>query len=124
MPATHTSAGAVDLVMPRREGPAFAFHARPVAGAVKLGDQLRGGLYKVTGTVKKKGVPSNVPTYARVRLYRDRDGLYIAQTWSDPTTGAYEFRDLDGRFTYSAVAYDPAMSYRAVVGDRLAPTAM
>lgn len=129
MPATHTSAFA-------RAGFGFrrttAAHVGAISPAVRPGvSTFRtlkhfyfGGLFKVTGTVKRKGTPSNIPTRARVRLYRDRDGLFVAETWSDATTGAYAFDYIASGYTYSAVAYDPTLAYRAVVGDRLTPVAM
>lgn len=129
MPATHTSAKALAPLPARKLSLAHAGTAvrvaRPNPGAFHtLKHFYFGGLYRVAGTVKRKGVPTNVPTKARVRLYRDRDGLFVAETWSDATTGAYSFDYVAGGYTYSAIAYDPTLTNRAVVGDRLTPTAM
>lgn len=77
-----------------------------------------GGNTRVYGTVKLKGTP-NTPVKARVRLFRDVDAICVGETWSDPATGAYEFRNLDGSVKYTALAYDTARTKRAVVADNL-----
>lgn len=70
-------------------------------------------------------MPSNLPAAALVRLYRDKDGLLVDATHSDPATGAYSFTLLDMTYTYTALAYDTSTAvYRAVAGDRLTPIPM
>lgn len=79
---------------------------------------------KIVATTKIKGNPSNVPTYAKVRLYRDIGGALVAETWSDPTTGTYSFIGIDKDFSYTVVAYDPQLVYRAVIADGVTPEAL
>lgn len=81
-----------------------------------------GGNGKVSGTVKIKGTP-NVAVARRVRLIRDLDGVCVAETWSDPDTGAYEFLGFDPLERYTVLAYDYQQSFRAVVADNLTPEA-
>lgn len=78
-------------------------------------------LGKITGTTKQ--APAT-PTGALVRLHRDSDGLLVAQTYSDAVTGAYEFLNVDIADKYTALAYDLAHNFRAVVADNLTPDPM
>lgn len=79
---------------------------------------------RVVGTTKLKGVPSNVPMGAKVRLYADRSGMLVQQSLSNPSTGEYEFDGVDEHQTYTVVAIDPEANYRAVVSDRVSPEPM
>lgn len=74
---------------------------------------------RIVGTVKRKADPANIPLRRRVRLYRDRDGLLIQETWSDAVTGAYEFRWFEEWDSYSVVADDYTGNLRSVVASRL-----
>lgn len=76
----------------------------------------------ITGTVKEKAIPSNLPLSRKVRLMRERDGKCVRETWSDTTTGAYTFSGLDPAQTYTAIGYDHLHNYRAVAADNLAAT--
>ena len=87
-------------------------------------DMYHGGRGRVSGTVKEKGTPSNVPLQRRVRLFRERDGHFIRETWSDPTTGAYLFDEIDASVKYTVVSYDYTGNYRAVIGDNITPDPM
>ncbi|MBB5204397.1 hypothetical protein HNQ51_001711 [Inhella inkyongensis] len=82
-----------------------------------------GGTGRVIGTVKAHGSPDQ-PLARRVRLFRDIDGLLVGETWSDATTGAYVFTELDRTQRYSAVSYDHEGHYRAVIADNLMPEPM
>ena len=73
----------------------------------------------LTGTVKEKGTTENTPLHRRVRLYRERDGMLIKETWSDATTGAYSFTEIDTLETYTVLAYDYEHNHRAVAADNL-----
>lgn len=73
----------------------------------------------IHATVKEKNTPANTPLQRRVRLYRERDGLFIAETWSDPVTGNYAFDNIDPHVRYTVVSYDHANNYRAVIADNL-----
>lgn len=73
----------------------------------------------ITGTVKRKALPDNVPLSRKVRLLRERDGKCVRETWSDAATGAYTFTGLDLAQAYTAVAWDHQHTYRATIADNL-----
>lgn len=91
-------------------------------GVRKVRDMQYGGNGTITGTVKVKGTPSNVPVSRKVRLIREVDGVCIRETWSDPATGVYTFAEIDRNADYTALSYDYTQSFRAVVADRVVPT--
>lgn len=80
------------------------------------------GVGTITGTVKEKALPTNLPLSRKVRLLRERDGKCVRETWSDATTGAYTFSGLDVAQAYTAIAWDHLHTYRATVSDNLAAT--
>ncbi|AXY83364.1 hypothetical protein [Acidovorax phage ACPWH] len=98
--------------------------ARLIDGPHRLRDIYFAGRGFIAGTVKEKNTPSNVPLRRRVRLYRDRDGLLISETWSDRATGEYRFDEIDETERYTTVAYDHLHNYRAVLADNLTPEIM
>lgn len=108
----------------------FATSPIPEFTTIKLPDVMPwrdmefAGKGKVTGTVKEKNTPANTPLRRRVRLVREIDGLQIRETWSDASTGAYEFLQIDERHKYSVISYDYAANYRAVIADGLTPEIM
>lgn len=69
----------------------------------------------IKGTVFEKSTPSNLAAHRKVRLHEERTGLCVQETWSDQTTGAYQFNGvpLDTRFT--VISYDHTGAFRAVV---------
>lgn len=73
---------------------------------------------RIVGTVKRKDTPSNIPLARRVRLYRDVDGMFIAETWSNDN-GDYVFEYIEEGMAYTAIAYDHTHFYRAVAADNL-----
>ena len=78
---------------------------------------------QIVGTVKDKGMPAgspNVPQQERVRLYRQRDGEKVAETWSN-ALGSYAFTGIDETETYYVVALDKEGLYRAVIANDLTP---
>lgn len=85
---------------------------------------LTGGTGRVRGTVKEKNTPTNTPLSRRVRLIRDRDGMLVREQWSDATTGAYDFQDVELNEAYTVLSYDHLHNYRAVVADNLTPEVM
>ncbi|WP_371435939.1 hypothetical protein [Polaromonas sp.] len=97
---------------------------RPGAGQP---DYVLGGnaLGRVRGrTVEQEDKNSpKVPVSRRVRLYRDRDGLLIRETWSN-AQGDYEFARIDSTTAYTVLTYDHEGDFRAVVADRVTPEAM
>lgn len=83
-----------------------------------------GGNGRVRGTVKEDSTPTDIPLRRLVRLYRERDGMLMREQWSDATTGAYDFKDVELGEKYTVLAYDYPHNYRAVAADNLAPEAM
>ncbi len=87
-------------------------------------DAYHGGVGIVYGTVKEKNLPANTPLHRRVLLLDERSMLAIRETWSDATTGAYEFRGVRQDIPYTVVAYDYTTNYRAVVADNITAEAI
>lgn len=79
-----------------------------------------GGRGRISGTVKVKGTP-NYAVYRKVRLVRERDGICVAEQWSNPVTGAYQFDYFDEREKYTVITYDYENNFRAVIADNLTP---
>ena len=73
---------------------------------------------RIVGTVRRKDTPDNVPLARRVRLYRDVDGMFIAETWSN-AAGDYVFENIEENEAYTAIAYDYQHNYRAIAADNL-----
>ena len=99
---------------------AAAPYSGPKLSVLKSVDFIHGGHGRIIGTVEEKASP-NLPLRRRVRLHRDVDGLCVRETWSDATTGAYEFADINPAYRYTAIAYDYAHNHRAVAADNLTP---
>jgi len=78
------------------------------------------GLGTISGTVAIDSTP-DIPVRRLVRLVRDRDGLVVRETYSDATTGAYSFPEINQNVRYSAIAYDAYHDRRAVIADNLTP---
>jgi hypothetical protein len=57
-------------------------------------DLQDGGLGRIYGTVSRKQTPANVPLRRRVRLFEQRSGRFIRETWSQ-LDGAYEFTQIN-----------------------------
>jgi hypothetical protein len=85
-------------------------------------DMEFGGAGRVWGTnqIELTG-GALVPAGGRVVLLRQRDKLVVRETWADPITGAWEFRGLDTRQDFLALAEDLAGNYRPVAASRLTP---
>jgi hypothetical protein len=103
------------------DGPDAAL--RSIAPQPPVRDIYHAGIGKIAGTIKETGTP-NSPVFRRVRLFRDKDGLMLRETWSDPVTGEYQFEYIDEAQTYTVVSYDHVGVYRAVVADRVTPEIM
>lgn len=99
-----------------------------LSSAVFVKDMYVGGAGFVAGTVKErpKGAPegSEVPVWRRVRLYEERQGACIAETWSDATTGAYRFDYIDMERVYTVLSYDHNGKFVAEAASGLAPERM
>ena len=98
------------------------------APGILIRDIYRGGAGFVAGTVKErpKGAPegSEVPVWRRVRLYDERRGACIAETWSDATTGVYRFDCIDMGRIYTVLSYDHNGQFVAVAASGLVPERM
>lgn len=124
MPASHTSASLFPGLLPAATQAPTTVTVRatwPVPFRVTAGES-GGARGRITGTVKIKGTP-DYPVSRRVRLYRELDGALVAQTFSDPITGEYEFDGVNVSLRYTALAYDHTYNFRAVVSDNLTPEA-
>ena len=86
-------------------------------------DQELGGRGRIVGTVKREGTPP-APVWRRVRLLEEQSGRLVAETWSDPQTGAYAFTWIKLNRPYTVLAYDHTGMFRAVVADSLIPEPM
>jgi hypothetical protein len=75
-----------------------------------------GGIGQVSGSVKEKGTP-DAPLHRKVWLIVQNSGMVIRETWSNATTGAYEFRDIRQGVPYTVIAFDYTGTYRAVIAD-------
>ena len=99
-----------------------------LSSAVVAKDVYVGGAGFVAGTVKErpKGAPegSEVPVWRRVRLYDERQGACIAETWSNATTGAYRFDCIDMGRIYTVLSYDHTGVFAAVVASGVIPQEM
>jgi len=56
-----------------------------------------------------------------VALLDRRSMKVLAVTWSDPVTGAYEFKGFDPRLDYLVVCDDYTKTYNAAVADWVRP---
>ena len=80
-------------------------------------DAYNGGVGNIVGTVKEKNTPANTPLHRRVLLVDEASRITIRETWSDPITGAFEFRGVKQGVKYSTISYDHLHNYRAVIAD-------
>ena len=88
--------------------------------AIVARDVEHGGQGAIYGFTKAKGTP-NTPTKARVVLLHQRSKLPVRETWSDPTTGYFEFKGIDTTQQFLALAEDAAGSFQPVAVNRLTP---
>ena len=79
------------------------------------------GVGVVSGTVKEKASPANVPLVRKVLLLDESTNLIMRETWSEPITGNYAFTHLPLGRRYTVISYDYTLNYRAVVADNLEP---
>jgi hypothetical protein len=101
-------------------GAAAPYSGPKLSDVQKSRDYIHGGAGRIDGFVEEKGTP-NAPLRRKVRLHRDVDGLMVRETWSDASTGAYEFTNINPAYTYTAIAYDYARNHRAEAADGLLP---
>ncbi|MFZ6872873.1 LamG domain-containing protein [Undibacterium sp. Di27W] len=86
-------------------------------------DLVFGGRGRISGVTKVKGTPDSAVS-TKVRLYREKEGLLIRETWSDPVTGAFSFNYIAPGIKYTVLTYDHTHNERAVVADNLTPELM
>ena len=84
------------------------------------------GLGYIAATVEKQvdNDPAPSPVSRRVVLLVEPTLQQVAETWSDPTTGAYRFDGLSMSARFTVVAYDHLRNWRAVIADGLAAKAV
>ena len=115
-------------LLPARLQGGGALQKMAFAPGILTRDISRGGAGFVAGTVKEraKNAPegSEVPVRRRVRLYDERQGTCIAETWSDATTGAYRFDYIDMERIYTVLSYDHNGQFVAVAANGLVPERM
>jgi hypothetical protein len=94
---------------------------RVINGPAEI-DTWYGGTHRIRGTVKEKNTPVNTPLARRVVLLDRRTHRTVQSTWSDATTGNYEFRNIapsSVALDYTIVSYDHTTLYRAVIADNV-----
>lgn len=120
MPGTH-SVAFIDPLLSLSVSPP------PTSSYTFVNDQritgFHDGFGRIYGVLKIKGTP-DYPVKRKVRLIRDMDSICIRETWSDPTTGAYEFTHIDPHAKYTVLAFDYEENYKAVVQDNITPELM
>lgn len=73
------------------------------------------GTGTVTGTIK---VGTN-PVSRRVFAIERKTGMVVAQSWSDPVTGAYTLTSLPRLSNLVVIAIDDTNTYNAVIKDNI-----
>lgn len=84
------------------------------------------GLGYIADVVEKQVGDDTVPSPVarRVVLLVEPTLQQVAETWSDPVTGAYRFDGLSMSARFTVVAYDHLRNWRAVIADGLAAKAV
>ncbi|MFM6988247.1 MAG: hypothetical protein ACKOXG_06195 [Arenimonas sp.] len=106
---------------PLTGAPSARLQLRPLHRTRDLSDL--GGRGRIAGTVKVDSSP-DYPVWRRVRLFDQRDNRLVAETWSDPVTGAYAFEYINPSRVYVVVSYDHTGVYNAEILDAVAPELM
>lgn len=123
---TH-SAMLVPLLVPKNFAPGWPkFVAdRPVLWLMPLLGHAS-GLGYIASTVEKQeeSDPAPSPVARRVVLLVEPTLQQVAETVSDPVTGAYRFDGLSMSARFTVVAYDHLRNWRAVIADGLAAKAV
>lgn len=114
----------VSLHLAASAGAGAPYSGGELIGLQASGDLIHGGRGRITGTVKRDADPVDLPLRRRVRIHREVDGMMLRATWSDATTGAYLFTDINPAIKYTVISYDHEHNYRAVVADNITPDVM
>lgn len=125
VPLTAHSVLHVPLLHPLPAGWPVAVADRPVALLKPLLGHAM-GLGYIADVVEKQeeSDPAPSPVSRRVVLLVEPSLQQVAQTWSDPVTGAYRFDGLSMSARFTVVAYDHLRNWRAVIADGLAAKAV
>lgn len=125
VPLTAHSVLHVPLLQPRSAGWPVAVTDRPVALLKPLLGHAM-GLGCIADVVEKQeeNDPAPSPVSRRVVLLVEPTLQQVAETWSDPATGAYRFDGLSMSARFTVVAYDHLRNWRAVIADGLAAKAV
>ena len=107
---------------PAYDLPALNMHGHP-REYVQF-DLYNGGVGRVRGTVKDKALPINIPVFCRVDLIDEQSRVVIREQWTNPVTGAYDFKGIKMGVPYTTLAYDPTGAERAVVANGQIPESM
>lgn len=78
------------------------------------------GFGTVSGTVKKVGTP-NLPGKYRAVLHEQASALPVQVQWTEPSTGAYVFTNLNVGLKYYVVARDHTGQYAGECETDLVP---
>lgn len=81
------------------------------------------GNFKITGTVKSKSDPVNLPLKRQVRLHDHLTGVCWLQTWANPDTGYFEFTHIANQ-QYYVVVHDYAKIYNGLIRTDVWPLPM
>lgn len=111
----------VSLHLAASAGASAPYSGPQLLALQQSGDTIHGGRGRITGTVKRDADPVDLPLRRRVRIHREVDGMMLRATWSDATTGAYLFTDINPAIKYTVISYDHEHNYRAVVADNITP---
>lgn len=106
---------------PQAGAPSWRQLPRPLSRTRDLSEL--GGRGRIAGTVRVDSNP-DYPVWRRVRLFDQRDNRLVAETWSDPVTGAYAFEHINPDRLYVVVSYDHTGVYNAEILDALTPELM
>jgi hypothetical protein len=98
---------------------ALKFNSRAFHRMAATRNHYYQGKYRITGTVKQKGQPSDLPVSRRVLLIDERANFVVRETWSDAVTGRYSFDYINPDIQYLVIAYDYKQNFRAVIADNL-----
>lgn len=79
------------------------------------------GYIAATVTKQEQPDPAAIPVARRVVLLVEPTLQLVAETWSDPATGAYRFNDLNPEARFTVQAYDHLGQWNAVIASNLAP---
>lgn len=102
---------------------------RPAGAASAVPTRMRsfnnvnfGGWGRIYGTVAKKHSPANIPLLSkRVFLIDETSMVVVASTFSDPVTGAFEFKGVREGVPYTVISYDEDHNFSAAVLDNKIP---